>query len=44
MRLLILYVRNKFLGEHWFYTEKQMEFLNNWIKNLIKKPTATILF
>ena len=24
-------------GEHWFHTERQMKFLNNWIKNLIKK-------
>ena len=21
-------------GEHWFHTDEQMEFLNNWIKNL----------
>ena len=24
-------------GEHWFHTKEQMEFLNNWIKSLIKK-------
>jgi len=24
-------------GEHWFHTEEQMKFLDNWIKNLIKK-------
>lgn len=24
-------------GEHWFHTDEQMEFLNNWIKSLIKK-------
>ena len=22
-------------GEHWFHTDKQMEFLDNWIKNSI---------
>ena len=21
-------------GEHWFHTEEQMKFLDNWIKNL----------
>ena len=24
-------------GEHWFHTDEQMEFLDNWIKNLVKK-------
>ena len=24
-------------GEHWFHTDQQMEFLDNWIKNLVKK-------
>ena len=24
-------------GEHWFHTDEQMKFLDNWIKNLIKK-------
>ena len=31
-------------GEHWFHTKEQIKFLDNLIKNLIKKPTATILF
>jgi len=22
-------------GEHWFHTDEQMEFLDNWIKNLV---------
>ena len=24
-------------GEHWFHTDEQIEFLDNWIKNLVKK-------
>ena len=24
-------------GEHWFHTDEQMEFLDNWIKNIVKK-------
>jgi len=22
-------------GEHWFHTDEQIEFLNNWMKNVI---------
>ena len=24
-------------GEHWFHTDEQIEFLDNWIKNIVKK-------
>lgn len=27
-------------GEHWFHTEKQMEFLDNWIKNITPKMSV----